>query len=154
MLQVEVKLAQPEPAQAQLTLPFELRQKSRLRATLDDGREVALVLPRGQILRGGDCLRAEEGTVIQVQAALELVSVAYSDDPLLLARACYHLGNRHIALQIGAGWCRYLHDHVLDTMVSGLGLRVQYQQLTFEPEAGAYEGHQASVHASAHAHAH
>lgn len=153
MLQVEVKLAQPEPAQAQLTLPFELRQKSRFRATLDDGREVALVLPRGQILRGGDCLRAEEGTVIQVQAALEGVSVVYSEDPLLLARACYHLGNRHIALQIGAGWCRYLHDHVLDAMVSGLGLRVQYQQLTFEPEAGAYDG-QGSHAPTHHTHAH
>ena len=59
-----------------------------------------------------------------------------------MARACYHLGNRHVALQIGEGWVRYQHDHVFDAMVTGLGLNVIVEQAPFEPEAGAYsQGH-------------
>jgi urease accessory protein len=123
-----------------LTLPYELRQKSRLRANLDNGDEVGLVLPRGTVLRGGDCLKSESGKVILVQAAEEVVSTVYEKDPTLFARACYHLGNRHVPLQIGAGWLRYLHDHVLDDMLQGLGLHVTSERAPFEPEAGAYGG--------------
>jgi urease accessory protein len=68
------------------------------------------------------------------------VSIARTDDALLLARAAYHLGNRHVALQIGPGWLRYLHDRVLDGMVRELGLTVAGEQAPFEPEAGAYGG--------------
>jgi urease accessory protein len=118
---------------------------------------VALFLPRGEILRGGDALLAEDGTVIEVRAAPELCSVARTRDAHLLARACYHLGNRHIALQVGPGWLRYLHDHVLDEMVAALGLEVTEDCVPFEPEAGAYpgasHGHEpSSVHGQAHAH--
>ena len=109
------------------------------------------MLPRGTILRGGDCIRAEDGTTIRVVAADETVSVAYIDDRTLFARACYHLGNRHVPLQIGEGWLRYLHDHVLDDMLKGLGVMVACEQASFEPEAGAYGGH--SVH-SHHHHSH
>jgi urease accessory protein len=63
-----------------------------------------------------------------------------SEDAWQLARASYHLGNRHVALQIGRGWVRYQHDHVLDDMVRGLGLTVTIEQAPFEPEAGAYGG--------------
>jgi urease accessory protein len=77
-----------------------------------------------------------------ILAAPEQVSVARTDDALLLARACYHLGNRHVALQITPGELRYLADHVLDDMVRGLGLAVTQESAPFEPEAGAYShGH-------------
>ena len=134
-----------------LTLPFELRQKSRLRAVLDNGNEVGLMLARGTILRGGDYLKAESGEVICIQAADESVSIVRTDDCLALSRACYHLGNRHVPLQIGAGWVSYLHDHVLDDMVRGLGLQVSHEQAPFEPEGGAYGGgHQHSHHGHEH----
>lgn len=123
-----------------LTLPYELRQKSRLRAMLDNGEEVGLLLPRGTVLRGGDCLKAESGAVILVQAAEEVVSTVAEQDPTQFARACYHLGNRHVPLQIGDCWLRYLHDHVLDEMLRGLGLEVNCERAPFEPEAGAYGG--------------
>jgi len=124
-----------------LTLPLEGRIKSRLRVTLDDGREAGLFLPRGSSLRDGDCLLAEDGTTVRICAAPETVSQVRCEDPLQLARACYHLGNRHVALQIAAGLLRYQHDHVLDEMLQGLGLSVEVCQAPFEPEPGAYGGH-------------
>lgn len=125
-----------------LTLPYGLRQKSRLRTQLDDGREVALVLSRGPVLRDGDRLKTQDGMVLQVRAAQEEVSTARSSDPLQLARACYHLGNRHVPLQIGEGWLRYRRDHVLDAMVCELGLKILPETAPFEPEGGAYaHGH-------------
>jgi len=139
-LQIVERLSADLPAQATLTLPFELRQKSRLRTRLDSGEEVGLFLPRGTVLRHGDRLRAVNGLVVEVRAAPETVSTARAADSLLLARAAHHLGNRHVALQIGSGWLRYLHDHVLDGMVRELGLTVFCEQAPFEPEAGAYGG--------------
>ena len=139
-LQIVERLSADLPAQATLTLPFEQRQKSRLRTRLDSGAEVGLFLPRGTVLRHGDRLRAADGRVVEVRAAPETVSTSRTDDPLLLARAAYHLGNRHVALQLGPGWLRYLHDHVLDGMVRELGLEVIGEQAPFEPEAGAYGG--------------
>ena len=99
------------------------------------------MLPRGTVLRGGDGLRAEDGEIIAVRAAIEDVSTAYCADPVRLARAAYHLGNRHIAVQVGAGWLRYLHDHVLDHMLTEMGMEVKREDAPFEPEAGAYHGH-------------
>lgn len=139
-LQIVERLSADLPAQATLTLPFELRQKSRLRTRLDSSEDVGLFLPRGTVLRHGDRLRATDGRVVEVRAAPEIVSTARTDDPLLLARAAYHLGNRHVALQLGPGWLRYPHDHVLDGMVRELGLDVVCEQAPFEPEAGAYGG--------------
>lgn len=132
------RLNDRQPAQARLTLPFELRQKSRLLSKLDTGEEVGVVLDRGVFMRGGDCLLASDGRVIEVIAADEEVSVVTASDPLQLARAAYHLGNRHVSLQVGQGWLRYLHDHVLDDMVRGLGFNVDIEWLPFEPEGGAY----------------
>lgn len=123
-----------------LTLPYHSRQKSRLRVTLDNGEEAGLLLPRGETLRDGQLLQSDDDTtVIRVHAARESVSTATTEDPKLLATACYHLGNRHVALQVGDNWCRYLHDHVLDEMVESLGLKVVYEQAPFEPEDGAYK---------------
>lgn len=139
-LQIVERLSEDLPVQATLTLPFDQRQKSRLRTRLDSGEDVGLFLPRGTVLRHGDRLRTTTGLVVEVRAAPETVSIARTDDALLLARAAYHLGNRHVALQIGPGWLRYLHDRVLDGMVRELGLTVAGEQVPFEPEAGAYGG--------------
>jgi urease accessory protein len=156
MLGISQRLIGPRPPDAFLVLPFELRSRSRLRTTLTTGEEAGIVLPRGQVLRGGDQLLASDGRVIQVEAASENVSTVYSGEAERLARAAYHLGNRHVALQIGAGWLRYGHDHVLDDMVRGLGLVVAVEQAPFEPEAGAYHGtsHGSAAHRHADGHVH
>lgn len=130
---------QEKTAQASLCLPIDQRIKSRFRARLDDGREVGLFLPRGNLLRHNDLLSNKDGFVVRVVAAAEKVSTAYSDDLMLLARAAYHLGNRHVPLQLETGWLRYLHDHVLDDMLVKLGLSVEIGLHPFEPEAGAYQ---------------
>jgi urease accessory protein len=129
-----------------LTLPFDSRQRSRFRAVLDDGEEVGVMVPRGTVLRDGDELVAEDGTAIAVRAADETVSTVRAADPIALARACYHLGNRHVALQIGDGWARYRNDHVLDQMVRALGLDVAIEEAPFEPEPGAYGHHHRDGH--------
>ncbi|MGR9045476.1 MAG: urease accessory protein UreE [Gammaproteobacteria bacterium] len=137
------ELAAPESeADDVLTLPFESRQKSRLKAVTDSGREVGLFLDRGLILRSGMVLTGPDGFTVIIKAADEPLSVLRSDDPLQFARACYHLGNRHVPLQIQAGELRYLSDHVLDHMLEGLGLNVVHAVLPFEPEAGAYHTHE------------
>ncbi len=135
-----------------LCLPFDLRQKSRFRAALTDGRAVGVFLERGQILRDGDVLRAEDGSLVQVQSAAETVSTVRTTDSKQLARVCYHLGNRHVPLQIGDGFARYRHDHVLDAMVAGLGLHAECEQEPFEPEAGAYGGGHSHGHDHVHNH--
>lgn len=123
-----------------LILPYDLRQKARQRVTLRSGREAGLFLPRGTTLRNGDLLSSEEGLHFKVVAAEELVSVAEVDDHLQLAQIAYHLGNRHVAVQIMADRLIYLHDHVLDDMVRGLGAAVKVTRQPFEPEEGAYHG--------------
>ncbi|MFL6619243.1 MAG: urease accessory protein UreE [Povalibacter sp.] len=141
MLTLTQRTSHNGPPDGQLVLPFELRSKSRLRTALQSGEEAAVMSERGTVLRGGDRLLATDGRVIEVVAALELLSTARADDVWHLTRVAYHLGNRHVALQIGQGWVRYQHDHVLDEMVRGLGLRVEVEEAAFEPEAGAYGGH-------------
>lgn len=121
-----------------LTLPFEQRQKRRFSAITDNGKQVGLFLPRGSYLRSGTVLTNTQAFRVLINAASESLSVVRTDAPLLFARACYHLGNRHISLQILPNELRYLHDHVLDHMVEGLGLKVSIENLPFEPEAGAY----------------
>lgn len=145
------RLESPVSSETTLTLPFESRQKSRLRVMLDDGREAGLVLSRGHVLRGGDCLRAEDGTVVCIKAAEEAVTTVTNDHATELARAAYHLGNRHVALQVGEGWLRYLADHVLDDMVVSLGMTINHEKAPFEPESGAYHSH---GHNHSHSHAH
>jgi urease accessory protein len=130
-----------------LTLPFELRQKSRLVATLGSGRQIALQLPRGHVLRHGSLLRASDGSIVEVRSADEELSVVKSDDPTELLRAAYHLGNRHVALQIEPDALSYLHDHVLDDMLRGLGLEPSFAERAFEPESGAYGRYGAHSHA-------
>lgn len=146
MLTISKRLTDSRTADLQLELPFDLRSRSRLRTSLN-GEEAGLFLERGTVLRGGDLLLADDGRVIEVVAANETVSTLRSSDAGQLARAAYHLGNRHVALQIGDGWLRYQHDHVLDDMVRGLGFSIAIDEAPFEPEAGAYGAgaHQHSI---------
>ncbi|AXV81209.1 urease accessory protein UreE [Ralstonia solanacearum] len=123
-----------------LVLPFLARSRSRLRATLDDGREVAVVLPRGTVMRGGDVLVAGDGTLVEVLAAPEQVLRVTSDDRLALMRAAYHLGNRHTPVQVGAQALQLEADPVLEDMLVRLGVTVTHVEAPFEPEAGAYGG--------------
>ena len=123
-----------------LVLPFLERSRSRLRATLDDGREVAVVLPRGTVMRGGDVLVAEDGTLVEVQAAPEQVLRVSSDNRLALMRAAYHLGNRHTPVQVSADALQLEADPVLEDMLVLLGVTVAHVEAPFEPEAGAYGG--------------
>ena len=159
MLRAVEVLEVPVRADDSLTLPFELRQRSRLVTRSDAGREILLTLPRGGVLRHGALLRVSDGSVLEVLAAPESLSVVESDSAVELLRAAYHLGNRHVALQIDARGLRYLHDHVLDAMLVGLGLSPRALEGPFEPEHGAYghahahEAHAREAHPhEAHAH--
>lgn len=117
-----------------------MRQKSRLRVVLTSGKEAALFLERGHILRGGDSLSTEEGYVVQVVAADEPVYQVTANSLRDLTCAAYHLGNRHVPLQIGDGWLRLEQDYVLKDMLIGLGMHIEELHAPFEPEAGAYGG--------------
>jgi urease accessory protein len=132
------------PAECQvddtLVLPFELRRKTRQRVRLQSGRLAGLLLPRGTVLGNGDVLVSDDGRWFQVLAAPEPVSIATVDNPLNLAKIAYHLGNRHVAVQVLEDRLIYLHDHVLDDMVRGLGAVVSIAVQPFEPEEGAYHG--------------
>jgi urease accessory protein len=123
---------------ADLVLPFELRQKSRLLAKLATGEEVGLMLDRGTVLRGGDRLRASDGRVVRVVAADESLMEARCDDATTLARCAFHLGNRHTPVEVREGALRFAADEVLATMLRGLGATVSALRAPFEPEPGAY----------------
>jgi len=129
---------------ATLSLPIDMRTRSRARVKLDDGRDAGLFLERGSLVRGGDLLLSDDGLVVKVLAANETVSTVYSENPLQLMRAAYHLGNRHVPLQVDKTWLRYQHDAVLDSMLKQMGLEVLVEHAAFEPEAGAY--HQEGEH--------
>lgn len=153
---------------AELPLPFELRQKSRLRTRLASGVEVGILLPRGTVLHDGDRLRGEDGRVMQVTAAPEPVYRVECHSAEGLARCAYHLGNRHTAVQIlGASGARYalriLEDAVLKNMLEGMHARVTREDAPFEPERGAYasgdghrhhedEAHSPKIHGAAAEH--
>lgn len=124
----------------EVVLTFEQRQKSRYKCATTCGKPLGWFVQRGSALHHGDILECENNLQVRVVAAPEAVSQVDCDDALLLTRAAYHLGNRHVPLQIGLGFLRYQQDHVLDAMVQGLGLRVACQQLPFQPENGAYHG--------------
>ncbi|EFA1555846.1 urease accessory protein UreE, partial [Escherichia coli] len=139
MLYLTRRVETPAQTTASVTLPVDMRVKSRIKVTLNDGRQAGLLLPRGLLLRDGDILSNENGDeFIKVIAADEAVSVVRCADPFMLAKACWHLGNRHVPLQIMPGELRYHHDHVLDDMLRQFGLDVDFAHLPFEPEAGAY----------------
>ena len=142
MLEIKSKLKIPRGAykldiRGTLKLPFESRQKSRLRTKLASGEEVGLMLPRGEILRGGDLVTASDGRVIEVVAESEKLLHIESRE---LAKVAYHLGNRHVPVQVGENFLRIAQDHVLEEMARKLGANVSRVEAPFEPEAGAYAG--------------
>ena len=150
---------------AELALPYELREKSRLRASLSTGEEAALFLPRNTVLRGGDCLKGiDDGgqeRIVRVLAAPEKVLEVECHDADEFARCAYHLGNRHTPVQIigrkadGHFSLRIRVDHVLADMLEGLGAHSHETMAPFEPETGAYGGHShVGGHDDGHEHEH
>jgi urease accessory protein len=144
MMVVTKRCAPRQSWDGELLLPFELRQRSRLRTALVSGEELGLFLEHGEVLRDGDFLLAEDGRSVRVTAKPERVLDVICADGEALARVAYHLGNRHVRVQLGGCWLRIADDHVLHQMVEGLGASVVAREAPFEPEAGAY--------AAAHSH--
>ncbi len=142
MLEIKAKLKIPRTAykvevKGRLVLGFDERAKSKLRAKLESGEEVALDLPRGEVLRGGDLVAASDGRVVEVVSRPEnLLHIETAE----LARVAYHLGNRHVPVQVGKDFLRIAADHVLEDMVKKLGAKVSSVEAPFEPESGAYAG--------------
>ena len=123
-----------------LELVFDTRKRSRHRLTLPDGRELAWALMPGLTLRPGDRLQADDASVFVVVAAHEPVLRVTADTPSALTRAAYHLGNRHIAVEVGDGYLAITPDPVLRDMLDQLGVRVDAIDAPFQPETGAYGG--------------
>ncbi|MHB8765727.1 MAG: urease accessory protein UreE [Deferrisomatales bacterium] len=143
--------AHPE-SWGELVLPFELRQKSRLAARLASGEEVRLLLPRGTVLRGGDRLRGADGRVVRVVAAAERLFRVTCPAARHLARVAYHLGNRHVAVEIRDGALYLAEDHVLAGLLHALGAEVEPLVAPFEPEGGAYGPGGHGAHGGHHPH--
>ena len=131
-----------------VVLRFDTRCRSRLRTKLESGEVCGLFLPRGTVLRGGDKLLGSDGRIVEVVAAEESLMEAVSEDPLRIAKAAYHLGNRHVAVEMLPGRLRFAADHVLGEMVRGLGLKVAAVEAPFEPESGAYGAHGGHGHSA------
>ncbi|RQW63518.1 urease accessory protein UreE [Vibrio viridaestus] len=123
-----------------VVLPFALRQKGRFRTQSKTGLDVGVFLPRGDVLHQGDCLITECGKVLEVIAEKEDVVTATAEDWISFAKACYHMGNRHVPMQIGERWLRFQPDHVLQEMIERMGLTCTQHQAEFTPENGAYHG--------------
>jgi len=126
--------------QHEIIVTYEERKKSRHKLKTASGEDLGWFLERGHVLSEGEFLKCTNGDLVRVIAAEESVSEVSSSHALLLTRAAYHLGNRHVPLQILADGLRYQHDHVLDAMVEGLGLNVVHALKPFHPESGAYHG--------------
>ena len=141
MLVVQSRCAPRDTSDTDPHPPYDARSKSRLRATTSAGEDVGLFLERGQPpLADGDCLEARDGRIVRVVARPEKLLHVTCASAFELTRAAYHLGNRHVALQIGDGWLRLLDDYVLKAMLEQLGARVSEIEAGFQPEHGAYGG--------------
>ncbi len=148
---------------ATLELDWDVRQKSRFAATDSTGRALGVFLPRGTLVRGGDVLVTEDGALVRVLAApqpvLVITACAQHGTPFDLTRAAYHLGNRHVPIELQPGHLKIEPDHVLAGMLRAMHLTVTEQNLPFEPEGGAYaaghhhgHGHDHDHHGHHHAH--
>lgn len=136
-------------------LPYALRQKGRFKAKTKAGQDIGVFLVRGEVIQDGDCLFSECGKILKVEAEPEAVVTALASDWMTFAKACYHLGNRHVPMEIGEMWVRFQPDHVLEEMVELLGLKCSHHSASFTPENGAYHGghyHHHSHHEQVHAH--
>jgi urease accessory protein len=143
---------------ATVELDWDVRQKSRFDATDSQGRALGVFLPRGTAVRGGDVLVAEDGSLVRVIAAPQPVLVitpcADHGSPFDLTRAAYHLGNRHVAIELKPDHLKIEPDHVLAGMLRAMHLTVVEANAPFEPEGGAYGAHAAGGHGHGHQHAH
>lgn len=147
---------------ASVELDWDVRQKSRFDATDSQGRTLGVFLPRGTAVRGGDVLVAEDGSMIRVVAAPQPVLVVTHcrehGSPFDLLRAAYHLGNRHVQLELKPDHLKLEPDHVLADMLRHMHLIVNEAQAAFEPEAGAYaaggHAHHDHAHDDGHDHGH
>lgn len=128
------------PVDEVIELAFEQRERSRFRATLLSGEEIGVDLPPGTLLRHGDRLLLADGRIVAIEAAPERLLEVHAHDAIELARIAYHIGNRHVPVQIGDGFVRLLPDHVLQAMIERLGGHVHEVSVGFQPESGAY-GH-------------
>jgi urease accessory protein len=144
MLTLNTKIETAEKIDGELVLPYDQREKSRLRAKLESGEEVAVFTVRGTVLRNGDLLRGDDGRVVKVTAARESTYRVECPTSRDLLRCAFHLGNRHTQAQVGSdgasGFLRIRKDAVLKDMLQGLGAVVTEEIAAFEPEAGAYGG--------------
>ena len=143
---------------ATVSLDWDTRSKSRFDAHDSAGRHLAVFLPRGTVLRGGDMLMAEDGSMIRVEAApqavLQVRACPAHGTATDLPRAAYHLGNRHVQLEVQADCLQLEPDPVLADMLRRRHLIVTEAQAPFEPEAGAYGAGGGHGHADHHDHAH
>jgi urease accessory protein len=141
-----------------LTLDWDTRQKSRFDATDSQGRALGVFLPRGAVVRGGDVLVAEDGSLVRVQAApqdvLRITACTEHGSPFDLTRAAYHLGNRHVTIELQPDHLKIEPDHVLADMLRAMHMTVVAVSEPFEPENGAYGDHGASSHGHGHSHEH
>lgn len=121
-----------------VSLNLDTRRQSRIIATAENGEQIVIAINRGLLLHNGDLLLSSDGRILEIEAAPEKVSTVTAKDSLQLTRLAYHLGNRHVPLEITEQYLRYQHDHVLDEMVLGLGGQVKSEIASFNPEEGAY----------------
>ncbi|MFZ5539802.1 MAG: urease accessory protein UreE [Pseudomonadota bacterium] len=124
-----------------LRLTHDERVKSRLAALCEDGTAAAILLPRGAVLRDGTVLAGDEGAYAIVRAAPQPLARVTAPTPLLLLRAVYHLANRHVPAQLAADHALIERDAVLERMLVALGAQVEPLEAPFDPEGGAYGGH-------------
>ncbi|MBS0342216.1 MAG: urease accessory protein UreE [Proteobacteria bacterium] len=143
---------------ATIELDWDVRQKSRFDATDSQGRAIGVFLPRGTAVRGGDVLVAEDGSLIRVIAApqpvLRITHCSAHGTPFDLTRAAYHLGNRHVPIELKPDHLKIEPDHVLADMLRAMHLIVVQVDEAFEPEGGAYGSHGHSHGADHHGHDH
>ena len=143
---------------ATVELDWDVRQKSRFDATDSAGRTLGVFLARGSVVRGGDVLVAEDGTLIRVLAApqpvLRISACTEHGGPTDLPRAAYHLGSRHVALEVNVDHLQIQPDVVLADMLRAMHLIVRAVQAPFEPEAEAHAAAPGHAHAHAHSHDH
>lgn len=140
-------------------LDWDVRQKSRFEATDSHGRQLGVFLPRGTVVRGGDVLVAEDGSLVRVVAAAQpVLKISHCTEhgtPFDLLRAAYHLGNRHVPVELKPDHLKIEPDHVLADMLRAMHLVVQPVEEAFEPEGGAYaQGHAPHAHGHDHGHDH
>jgi urease accessory protein len=124
-----------------LSLTAEERTRSRHRFETPDAQELFLRLPRGTVLQNGDLLKSQDGEIIQIIAKAEPVLTVTAQHSLDLLKAAYHLGNRHVPLEIAPTYLRLSPDNVLKKMLEHLGVTIIEEISPFQPEIGAYHGH-------------